>query len=72
MELESDPGQVKETSPEMDDELRPEYDPAELLKGGVRGKYVEQYRAGTNLALLPQTSPGPFPPTRPSTKRCAW
>jgi len=34
-----------------DDELRPEYDES-ILKGGVRGKYLTQYRAGTNLALL--------------------
>jgi len=34
------------------DELRPEYDLKELLKEGVRGKYVERYRAGTNLVLL--------------------
>ena len=37
-------------SPEYDD-LRPEYE-ASVLKGGVRGKYLERYRAGTNLALL--------------------
>ncbi|MEJ5198960.1 MAG: hypothetical protein WHX53_08560 [Anaerolineae bacterium] len=42
---------------DMDDELRPEYDLAELLKGGVRGKYVERYRAGTNLRL-PLSSAG--------------
>lgn len=35
----------------LDDELRPEYDET-LLKDGVRGKYVERYRAGTNLVLL--------------------
>jgi hypothetical protein len=34
-----------------DDELRSEYDLSQL-KGGVRGKYAERYRAGTNLALL--------------------
>ena len=34
------------------DELRPEYDLRELLKDGVRGKYVERFRAGTNLVLL--------------------
>src|SRR5215216_1020924 len=33
------------------DELRPEYDLSKL-KGRVRGKYVERYRAGTNLVLL--------------------
>jgi hypothetical protein len=42
----------KSIQSEMDDELRPEYDLRELLKGGVRGKYVERYRAGTNLILL--------------------
>jgi hypothetical protein len=31
-----------------DDEMRPEYD----LRGGVRGKYYERYRAGTNVVLL--------------------
>ena len=34
------------------DELRPEYDLATLLKGGVQGKYAKQYAAGTNLVLL--------------------
>ena len=30
------------------DEMRPEYD----LRGGVRGKYYERYKAGTNVVLL--------------------
>jgi hypothetical protein len=34
------------------DELRSEYDLSELLKGGVRGKYVDRYRQGTNLIFL--------------------
>jgi hypothetical protein len=34
------------------DDLRPEYDLANLLPGGVRGKYSEDYRRGTNLVLL--------------------
>ncbi|HZV89662.1 MAG TPA: hypothetical protein VFF95_19090 [Candidatus Binatus sp.] len=33
------------------DELRREYDLSKL-NGGVRGKYVERFRAGTNLVLL--------------------
>jgi len=33
------------------DELRQEYDLAKLT-GGVRGKYLERYRTGTNLVLL--------------------
>ena len=36
---------------ERRDELRREYDLAKL-KGGVRGKYLAGYRAGTNLVLL--------------------
>ena len=45
----------------MDDELRPEYDLSELLKGGVRGKYVERYREGTNLVLLDPDVAAMFP-----------
>ena len=36
----------------INDELRPEYDLGQLLKGGVRGKYAKRYHAGTNLVLL--------------------
>ena len=43
-----------------DDELRPEYHRDEL-KGGVRGKYLEQYRRGTNLALLAPDVRAAFP-----------
>jgi hypothetical protein len=46
---------------EMDDELRPEYDLHELLKGGVRGKYAARYRAGTNLVLLDPDVARAFP-----------
>jgi len=39
-------------SPENDridaDEMRPEYD----LRGGIRGKYYQQYNEGTNIVLL--------------------
>jgi len=34
------------------DELRPEYDLRQLLKGGVKGKYARRYHAGTNLVPL--------------------
>lgn len=34
------------------DELRPEYDLRQLLKGAVRGKYAKRYHASTNLVLL--------------------
>jgi hypothetical protein len=43
-----------------DDDLRPEYQRDEL-KGGVRGKYLEQYRKGTNLALLAPDVRDAFP-----------
>ena len=33
------------------DDLRPEYDFSKM-KGGVRGKYVQRYRAGTNLIKI--------------------
>ena len=45
----------------MDDELRPEYDLSQLLEGGVRGKYAERYREGTNLALLAPDVAAVFP-----------
>ena len=37
-----------ENNQELEDELRPEYNFSKM-KGGVRGKYVERYRAGTNV-----------------------
>ena len=51
----------KKPTNEMDDELRPEYDLRELLKGGVRGKYAQRYRAGTNLVLLEPDVAKAFP-----------
>jgi len=51
----------KKYTSEMDDELRPEYDLHERLKGGVRGKYVARYRAGTNLVLLDPDVAKAFP-----------
>jgi hypothetical protein len=41
-----------ETSPDADDELRPEYDSSDLLKGAVRGKYAERYHASTLTVTL--------------------
>jgi hypothetical protein len=43
---------MKTIKNKLKDELRPEYDLAQLLKGGVRGKYAKRYHAGTNLVLL--------------------
>jgi hypothetical protein len=34
-----------------EDTLRPEY-PADLIKSGVRGKYVKRYREGTNIVVI--------------------
>jgi len=44
------------------DELRPEYDLSKL-KGGVRGKYYGQARAGTNLVLIEPDLANVFPDT---------
>jgi hypothetical protein len=38
----------QESNPSKKDEMRAEYD----IRGGVRGKYYEQYRKGTNVILL--------------------
>ena len=46
---------------EMDDDLRPEYNLAELRRAGPRGKYVERYRSGTNLVLLDPDVARAFP-----------
>jgi len=44
----------------LDDELRPECDET-ILKNGVRGKYVQRYRAGTNVVLLAPDVAAAFP-----------
>ena len=44
----------------LEDEMRPEYDLSQL-KGRVRGKYVNRYRAGTNLVLLDSDVQSAFP-----------
>ena len=41
-------------------DMSPEYDFASM-KGGVRGKYVTRYRAGTNLVLLDPELAEAFP-----------
>ncbi len=51
----------KEISSDIEDELRPEYDLTKLLKGGIRGKYVARYRAGTNVVLLAPDVAQAFP-----------
>jgi hypothetical protein len=44
----------------MHDDLRPEYDLAQL-KGGVRGKYYRAATAGTNLVLIEPELTDVFP-----------
>jgi hypothetical protein len=53
-------GFMKKEVDELEDELRPEYDFSKMA-GGVRGKYVERYRAGTNLVLLDPDIAKAFP-----------
>jgi hypothetical protein len=38
----------QESKPAQEDQMREEYD----IRGGVRGKYYERYRKGTNIVLL--------------------
>ncbi|MBI4317421.1 MAG: hypothetical protein HY675_02935 [Chloroflexi bacterium] len=49
------------TSSEAEDDLRPEYDLSKLLKGGVRGKYAERYRASTKAVVLAPDVAQAFP-----------
>lgn len=51
---------MKKEVDELEDELRPEYDFSKMA-GGVRGKYAERYRAGTNLVLLDPDIAKAFP-----------
>lgn len=41
-------GSMSQGSRPDPEEMRPEYD----IRGGVRGKYYERYRQGTNVVLL--------------------
>jgi hypothetical protein len=38
----------KNRKPDSSDEMRPEYD----FRGGVRGKYAQRFREGTNVIVL--------------------
>ena len=51
---------MKKPEKQPDGEMRAEYD-FKTMKGGVRGKYVRQYRAGTNLVLLDPVLAKAFP-----------
>lgn len=48
----------------QEDDLQPEYEEAELkglLSKGIRGKYTESYRQGTNLVKLAPDVAAVFP-----------
>ncbi|MFN0318000.1 MAG: hypothetical protein ACKVQA_23480 [Burkholderiales bacterium] len=45
------------------DDLKPEY-PPEVIHGGVRGKYTEHYRQGTNIVVIDPDLSGQFPNTK--------
>jgi hypothetical protein len=45
---------------DKDDDLRPEYDLAKLGKG-VRGKYFERYRDGSNVVAIDPDLTDAFP-----------
>jgi len=51
------PANKPENNRGEEDTLRPEYD----LRGGVRGKYYQQYREGTNVVLLDPDVAAVFP-----------
>lgn len=50
----------KESVEAMNDNLRPEYDLSQL-QGGVRGKYYQRAKAGTNLVLIEPDLAQAFP-----------
>ena len=50
----------KASAKSMKDDLRPEYDLTKL-KGGVRGKYYQRARAGTNIVLIEPDLAKAFP-----------
>jgi hypothetical protein len=51
---------MKKADRKSANDMRPEYDFASM-KGGIRGKYVKEYRAGTNLVLLDPEVAKAFP-----------
>ena len=51
----------EENFSEMEDELRPEYDLNQLLRGGVRGKYAQRYGQGANVVVLDPDVARAFP-----------
>ena len=60
-----------ESNQELEDELRPEYDFSKM-NSGVRGKYVERYRTGTNIVLLDPVVAQAFPTSARLMKHFAY
>lgn len=50
----------KEHETQLEDELRPEYDFA-TMQGGVRGKYADRFKQGTNVVILDPDVAQAFP-----------
>ncbi len=50
----------KKINIDFDDELRSEYDFSQL-KSGIRGKYAQRYKDGTNIVLLAPDVAEAFP-----------
>lgn len=50
----------KDFENELEDDLLPHYDFANMA-GGVKGKYVDRYRSGTNVILLDPDIADAFP-----------
>ena len=42
------------------DDLRPEY-PAELIRSGIRGKYAERFKEGSNVVIIDPDLSDSFP-----------
>jgi hypothetical protein len=62
---------MKKEIDELEDELLPEYD-FSVMTGGVRGKYVERYRAGTNVVLLDRDVAKAFPTSTSVNEALRW
>ncbi len=53
----------RDNDTELNNELREEYDFSQI-PGGIHGKYVSQYRKGTNLVLLEPDVAQVFPDSK--------
>ena len=59
-----------ESNQELEDQLRSEYDFSKM-NSGVRGKYVERYKTGTNIVLLDPDVAQAFP-TSDAVDEALW